>query len=185
MGANNADFHEGTNKPVYSGPGLAGRGSNNWRTHAIADNGSLKGDEPGAKWGHYAALVPVHQLLKYQEFDRTGSQGFSASKKTIDGIANDLSAGGIGGLREPLHITYDHDRKWGVLVEGNHRLAAAIQAGVSHLPVIIHGRGEHFANKQNGVGAPLHMDTRLHEEDTEYHPSVIHPGNFKEFESAR
>jgi len=156
-----------------------------WMKHAIGDNGSITGEEPGAKWNRFTALVPVHQLAHYQEFNRAGSDGFSSSKKTIEDITNDLVSKGVNGIREPLHITYDHDAKWGVLVEGNHRLAAALRAGVSHLPVIIHGRADHWANKKNGIGHPLHMDTRLHEIDTGYHPSVIHPGNFQEFEGSR
>lgn len=184
MGANNAEFHGGTNRPVYSGPGLAGRGANSWRAHAIGDNNSLKGDEPGAKWGSYTALVPVHQLLPYREYDRTGNQGFSNSKDTINDIAKDLSTHGAHGMQNAVQLNYDHDRKWGVLVEGNHRLEAAIQAGITHIPVTVLGRANHMANKHNGVGAPLHMDTRLNEEGG-YHPSSIHPGNFQEFEGAR
>jgi hypothetical protein len=172
--------------PTYTGPGLATHENGGWRTHAIADNGnSLKGDEPGYKWGRYAALVPVHQLLRYREYDRAGAQGYSNSKENINNIAQDLSAHGIDGLREPVHLKYDHDRKWGVLTEGNHRLAAAIQAGVTHLPVIVHARGGLEEEKRSRVGAPLHMDTRLHEEDVDYHPSTVHPGNFQEFEGAR
>ena len=171
--------------PTYTGPGLATHENGGWSTHAIADNGSLKGNEPGYKWGRYAALVPVAHLMRYKEYDRAGAQGYSNSKENINNIANDLSTHGIGGLREPVHLNYDHDRKWGVLVEGNHRLAAALQAGVSHIPVIVHARADLFKDKHNGVGAPLHMDTRLHEEAYDYHPSIVHPGNFQEFESAR
>lgn len=171
--------------PTYSGPGLATHENGGWSTHAIADNGSLKGDEPGYKWGHYAALVPVHQLMRYKEYDRAGAQGFRNSGEIINNIAKDLSTHGIEGLREPVHLNYDHANKWGVLTEGNHRLAAAIKAGMSHIPVIIHARGELLRDKRNGVGAPLHMDTRLHEEDYGYHPSIVHPGNFQEFEGAR
>lgn len=171
--------------PTYTGPGLATHENGGWRTHAIADNGSLKGDEPGYKWGRYVALVPVHQLMRYKEYDRTGAQGYANSKENINNIANDLSTHGIDGLREPVHLNYDHNLRWGVLTEGNHRLAAALQAGVTHIPVMVHTRGSEASNKQKGVGAPLHMDTRLHEEDYDYHPSIVHPGNFQEFEGAR
>ena len=171
--------------PTYFGKGRAERNAGGWRTQAIADNGSLTGKEPGAKWSRYTALVPVHQLMRYREYDRTGAQGFSDSQSRVNDIAKDLSTHGVNGMNESVHLTYDHARKWGVLVEGNHRLAAAIQAGVSHIPVTIHARADHFANKSNGVGAPLHMDTRLHEEDVDYHPSIVHPGNFQEFEGAR
>jgi hypothetical protein len=177
--------HQFSARPVYSGPGLAEQQPNGWMTHAISENGSLTGEEPGMQWNRYTALVPGHQLLRFREYDREGSQGFSNSQENIRGIAKDLSAQGVKGLREPVSLEYDHENNWGVVTEGNHRLAAAVQAGLTHIPVTIHARADHSTNKKNGVGAPLHMDTRIRHEGHGYHPSILHPGNFQEFEGAR
>ena len=171
--------------PTYSGPGLARPETGGWAAHAIGDNNTFKGDEPGLQWGRYTALVPVHQLLKFREYDRTGAMANNWSKDTINSIANDVASKGPQGLNESVHLNYDHDNKWGVLVEGNHRIAAAVKAGVTHIPVTIHARGELGDYKDKSVGAPLHMDTRLREEHFGFHPSIVHPGNFQEFEGAR
>ncbi len=177
-------------QPVYTGPGLAGRDSHHWSKYALAERRTVEASkEPGGKWGFQVALVPVSQLAKYREFDRTKAPyGYADSNETISSIADDLRKGGTGALRSPISISYDHKNKWGYIAEGNHRVAAAIQAGVSHLPVQIGGNsnaGLLDDLKAKGVGAPLHLDTRLVEGDTGYFPSYQHPGNFKEFEGAR
>lgn len=185
MPANNADFFSGSDAPVYSGPGLAGK-VGSWQDFAIGDNGSLKGNEPGLKWGRYTALIPVSQLVHYREYNRKSySQRLSDSSDRINEIAQDLTEKNPNAFREHVHLVYDHARKWAYLSEGNHRLAAAIQAGVTHIPVTVSARGNCEDEQRRGVGAPLHMDVRLHEEATGYHPSSIHPGNFQEFEGTR
>jgi len=179
----NNEFETGSG-PVYTGPGVASLGG--WQTHSISHNGSLTGSEPGMKWDRYTALVPVSTLSKYMDFDRAGSEGYGrGSADTINSIAEDLRKGGVNALREPLTINYDHNLKWGYLGEGNHRLAAAIQAGITHLPIRIDARSYAERKKDEGRGAPLHMDNRLHEEQTDYWPANVHPGNFLEFEGAR
>jgi hypothetical protein len=183
MTRNTDDFQAGSG-PVYTGKtGVAPVGG--WGTHSISHNGSLTGSEPGMKWDRYTALVPVNTLAKYRDFDRAGSEGFSTSPDTINRIADELRKGGVGAIREPLIISYDHNLKWGYLGEGNHRLAAAIQAGITHLPVQIHTRSSAEQKRRQRRGAFLHMDNRLHEEKTDYWPANVHPGNFLEFEGAR
>lgn len=180
----NEEFQSGSG-PVYTGnTGVAGIGG--WGTHSIAHNGSLTGSEPGMKWDRYTAMVPVSTLSKYMDFDRAGSDSHgSTSIDTINSIAEELRKGGADAIREPLIISYDHNLKWGYLGEGNHRLAAAIQAGVTHLPVTVHTRAYGERKKRERRGARLHMDNRLHEEQTDYWPANVHPGNFLEFEGAR
>lgn len=180
------EFASGSNQPIYSGAAAADFMDGGWRKHSLGDNDSLRSEkEPGMQWGRYTALVPVSQLLRYREFDRTVTPKFSDTSSIIDSIANDLREKGPQGMRENVHLTYDHVNKWAYLSEGNHRLAAAIKAGLSHIPVTIHARGELDREKARGIGAPLHMDNRLHEKQTGYFPSQVHPGNFKEFEGAR
>jgi hypothetical protein len=123
--------------------------------------------------------------MPFREYDRQGVDAHSDSEDTINEIASDLSRRGVEGIEEPLHLTYDHKNNWAYLGEGHHRLAAAIKAGVTHLPLVIHADANLSDRKARLSGAPLHMDTRLHEEAYNYHPSAVHPGNFQEFEGAR
>jgi ParB-like chromosome segregation protein Spo0J len=81
-------------------------------------------------------------------------------------------------------MKYDHKTKWGVLVEGNHRLAAALKAGVTHLPVAVTTGADLSDRKRKLVGAPLHIDNRIVEKGG-WMPSDVHPGNFKQFEGSR
>lgn len=174
------EFGAGSN-PVYEGTGLADT-VGGWRAHAISENGSLKGDEPGTTYNRYTAMVPVSTLAKFREYDRSGRDANAGSPATVSKIAQDLANGGK--INEPISLAYDHSAGWGVIAEGNHRLAAAIQAGVSHVPVTVQ-RGDYAAMaKRSGKGSPLHIDRRIVEQYG-YFPSMIHPGNFMEFAGAR
>jgi hypothetical protein len=192
VGRNNGDFAGGTDRPVYSGPGLAGYGTGlNWETHALASSLNARNNdevrkEPGQKWGFDVALVPVHQLKRYREFDRLGRDARSDSDENISAITADLKRGGVEAMRQPLHLEYNHEKNWAYLGEGHHRLEAAIRAGISHIPlrVLRQSFDDMESRKKAGQGAPLNLDRRLVEKDG-YYPSNLHPGNFQEFEGAR
>lgn len=169
--------------PKYSGEPLAEVGSG-WRTHALGERQNRPEGEPGAKWDRYTALVPVSHLAGFMEYDRAGKQPTTGSSRTIDSLTKEMSQKGSDAIREPLQISYDHRENWGVLVEGNHRLAAAMKAGVTHLPAVITRGADHRDNKRNQIGAPLNVDMRIVDKSG-YMPSTIHPGNFKQFEGYR
>ena len=176
---------EVSSTPDYdSATGLADIGE--WGQHAIGEQSNRdRSENPGLKWDRYTAVVPVDIISRFAEFDRTKEeQAQSTSKETIDSIAKDLEEGGTEAIREPLWIKYDHKNKWGVLVEGNHRLAAALKAGVSDLPIVVTTGADLSSNKQKGVGAELNIDNRIVETGG-YMPSDVHPGNFKQFEGYR
>lgn len=190
MGRTNADFGQGADRPVYNGDGLADpRKGARWRTHALTEREQTEDvkSEPGAAWGNNVALIPVHQIARYREFDREGRHGHDDSTENIANITEDLKKGGVAALREPVTLLYNHKEKWGYLGEGHHRVAAAIKAGLTHIPVQIgRGWGDVKDNKQMGRGAPLHLDNRVVEPGNGgYYPAYMHPGNFQEFEGAR
>jgi hypothetical protein len=176
------DYHSSTGKAV-------GR---SWSKVALSERSPEEAkDEPGRKWGKYTALVPVHQLARFREYNRTGQHAQKngslmsdvSSKDRISSIAKDLKEGGVNAMREPLSLDYSHEHKWGHLSEGHHRLEAAIQAGVTHVPVQVY-QAKHL--DRTHAGAPLHMDNRMQEPGSHgYFPSNLHPGNFQEFEGAR
>ncbi len=187
MPRNNADFQSQAQGPEYFGKeGLAELGR--WDIHALGERAAgANANEPGAQWNRYTALVPVDTLLKYREYDRTNKkQAYTDSESNIESIANDLRKGGPQAVREVLHLSYDHDNKWAYLGEGNHRLAAAVRAGVTHVPVMVWRHSDLSHLKEQGVGSPLHLDNRVVEKGRGgYFPQTIHPGNFMEFQGAR
>ena len=135
--------------------------------------GHIEGDESRGVVG----MVPVHVLRRFMEFDRTApeeSQG-EHSTSAISGMVSDIQSG--KGITEPLMVEYDDKAKWGWLGEGNHRLAAAIQAGLTHVPVRVYGRSSAFDRPERGVGAPLHLSTDF---GNSYVPPSVHPHHFKE-----
>ena len=83
------------------------------------------------------ALVRTDFLDKFKEYDRTLPQyGQSGSKERIDSIVKDLKEG--KGFTDPVFLEYTVDDAGNLrllLGEGNHRLAAAKQAGIEYIPV--------------------------------------------------
>lgn len=77
-------------------------------------------------------MVPIHKLLPFREFDRTDTD---YGRQNIEDIKTWLS--GENGHQEPLRLDYDHNLSHGLLTEGNHRLAAAVELGHTHVPVIV------------------------------------------------
>jgi ParB-like nuclease domain len=140
--------------------------------------GHLEGDPTESATG----MVPVHALRPFMEFDRAGHQADSHSAQRISEIVSDITSG--KGITNPLMVAYDHKNKWGVLGEGNHRLAAAIQAGVSHVPVTVYRDSGLGSRKREGIGSHLAMITdfgRGTPQTEDYVPTNIHPEHFKQF----
>ena len=85
------------------------------------------------------ALVKTDYIKKFIEFDRAGAQatpGYSA--ETITKITDDLKSG--KGFTDPLILEYyvsDSGELLLKLGEGNHRLQAALRAGIDSVPVAI------------------------------------------------
>jgi hypothetical protein len=86
------------------------------------------------------ALVKTDFVKKFMEFDRT-ARGYDIpgySTETIAKISTDLKSG--KGFTDPLILDYWVDKNGNLLLnltEGNHRLAAAIDAGINEVPIKI------------------------------------------------
>lgn len=79
-------------------------------------------------------IVEVSYLLKIREFNRNLEEEqcntmLYSSKGTISGLENDIDSG--IGIKEPVMIVLSKDGA--LMEEGNHRLAAASNKGVTHL----------------------------------------------------
>jgi hypothetical protein len=143
--------------------------------------GHLEGDDSRSVVG----MVPVKTLEKYREHNGTwektyGGEGLAhdAERRRIESIKDDIRNG--SGIKTPLMLDYDHKNQWGSLGEGNHRLRAAAEMGLSHVPVRIYGRADLEDNKSEGTGAPLSMTTHFKGGMGErYIPPAIHPHHFE------
>jgi hypothetical protein len=76
--------------------------------------------------GNTVGWVKPHILLPYQ--------GNEVDPEHVERLTHELRNG--RGLREVLHLGYSPDHNWASLGEGNHRMHAAIAAGLSHVPVV-------------------------------------------------
>lgn len=107
------------------------------------------------------ALVKTDFIKKFIEFDRTNpAQNFASSAKTIANIADDLRAG--KGFTNPVRLEYAVDKDGNLLlnlVEGNHRLQAALQAGITDIPVVtVRSRGGFSNLKSVGKKSKIQPD---------------------------
>lgn len=150
--------------------------------------GHLKGDSSRS----ITAMIPISQVKRYMEYDRTGAHSHGDhSEETINSIANELRSGGV--IREPLMLEHSTQHQWGYLGEGHHRLIAAERAGLTHVPVFVYsgrsgwGPGE---RKKKGIGAPLTFDrSNMGGRENysgpvpdDYQPEELHPRLFKELQ---
>jgi len=147
--------------------------------------GHLDGDDSNSVVG----FVPTHSLLPYREHN--GMQGDPGhDRKVIDGIRSDLRAG--KGFSEPVQLFHDDRAHWGSLGEGNHRLQAAVEEGISHVPLRVHSRVRDVrsdAERRRGPGgtggAPLKMATNFDRGDYPYTPPDVHPLHFEQFKDTQ
>ena len=56
------------------------------------------------------------------------------------------------GFRSPLNVDYNINDRYAYLGEGNHRLIAAQELGLTHVPVTVHRSGEYSKHGNKGRG---------------------------------
>ena len=128
----------------------------------------------------YVGLVDVNFVKRFIEFDRTkdvgkggsGIPGWSAEQ--IDKITNDLKQG--KGFTDHLILDYwlDEDGKLLLkLVEGNHRIQAAIAAGLDFVPVRVM-RG---SLSRVDEAKPTGIKSKILPNQHDYIPGQVFPGD--------
>lgn len=103
--------------------------------------------------------VPTDIVHGMREFDRGDKDGDSFSRQTIDDIKDSLPK---TGFQNPLIVNYSKKDRHAYLCEGNHRLIAAQELGLTHVPVRVikkdnsgnKGRGN--AKQVPGVDPDIH-----------------------------
>ena len=84
-----------------------------------------------------AELVPISELIKFREFDRRVN--FKWDKKySTSAIEQAKSEFLQNGITDILIINYSQSDKKVLLVEGNHRLVAAMELGLKYLPARVY-----------------------------------------------
>jgi len=132
-------------------------------------------------------LVPTEQLKEFIGEDRVGDAELPTSRRTIDNLKEDIKR---NGFKEPIVVVYDKSSGDGEasILEGNHRMQAAIELGLKEVPVAFE-KGTLRTDEQRVAEGmfPLNrktvgqIDTRLGVDGTELGLDVRQPneGDFK------
>ena len=108
-----------------------------------------------------AALVKTDFVKRFIEFNRAGIEATpDYSAKTIANITEDLKSG--RGFTDPLVLAYSVDDNGKLLLkltEGNHRIQAALNAGIDFVPVkIVRAYGSEKNLKSTGLISKIKPD---------------------------
>jgi hypothetical protein len=142
----------------------------------LTDVEAVKNANPNFKYApQRTALVKTDFLKDYLEFDRTKIAKFDAdySAETIAKITEDLKSG--KGFTDVIFAEYAIDENGKLylkIVEGNHRIQAAIKAGITEIPVTMVKVGE--ARDIKGY-KPTGLDSRIKRDWSGYLPSDASP----------
>jgi len=125
-------------------------------------------------------MVPTEHLKTLREYDRSDPrQDAGGSRGAIDSIRADIRSG--KGITEPVQIEYSNKTNWAYLGEGNHRLQAAIEEGVSHVPArVIRSDYGPRSRMEEGTGGHIERHDPIPgvpDQDAKagYIPSDLHP----------
>lgn len=120
-------------------------------------------------------MVPTRALLPYREHDGNQQAHIPGHDDgVINGIRHDIRNG--GGITNPLMLEYDKRSQRASLGEGNHRLAAALAEGVSHVPVRVYGRATIGSDRGAFLGGP---DAPVLPRDPNYMAPEVHPHHWE------
>lgn len=125
------------------------------------------GEKPKAGW------VRTDKLVPYRE--HSGSQ-HPNSRQVIDSIKDDLATG--KGFTSPIHFYLDDKTGKASINEGNHRLRAAEESGISHMPVVVHPMSSFFGDPPENMNrVPFTPKPFLggKHHDQAYHPKEVFP----------
>jgi len=123
----------------------------------------IKSLNPNISRTEGVSLVKTDFVKKFLEYDRTlPTENFPSSAKTIANITEDLKEG--KGFTNPLILAYDIDKDGNLLlklIEGNHRVQAALKAGIDDIPVrIVSNSGGISKFKLAGEKSKIQPDER-------------------------
>lgn len=126
--------------------------------------------------GRKVGWVKTEALLPYREYDRRGAEAHEDSHERIDAIKDDIKPGGPG-WTDPISLSYHHDSHRALVDEGNHRLQAALEAGVSHVPVTVNRTSSTGRRGRDPYRLALwgRSQVRTRADKYDYVPGQMHP----------
>lgn len=131
-----------TNKEILSRINQSGGGVPIYENGGIIGHGAIRNYDE-------VELMPIDEVEKFLEFDRTGKDAFLTSPEVIAEVENSIRK---HGFKEPLIITYFQLENKALLEEGNHRFVAAKRLGLKELPVrVIRTKRGAFGDKAKNV----------------------------------
>lgn len=94
--------------------------------------------------------IPLEDAHKIREFDRLSPEHDTGnSRSTVDQLKKSIME---EGFHTPLNVDYNINDRYAYLGEGNHRLIAAQELGLTHVPVTVHRSGESYNVGNKGRG---------------------------------
>lgn len=122
-----------------------------------------------SRWKDYTwELVPTRDIFYYREYDFYDLR----EPDNVEKIAQSLEQ---EGWKEPLMLEYYQDDKMVLLGEGNHRLHAARQLGLTHVPVRVWVRRSAGAGRRRGRRSRLPKPISNKFKTDQYIPQELHP----------
>jgi hypothetical protein len=129
-------------------------------------------------------LVKTDFVKDFIEFDRTGAAAQPTSAETIAKITDDLKSG--KGFTDPLILAYSVDDKGRLslkLTEGNHRIQAALNAGLDSIPVkIVRAFADEANLKSTGAISKIKPDRTGYLPGNPNPRDLLEPGTMKNLE---
>lgn len=132
------DLFDENNKKTRKHTSLLIWGNNPVKTKKLKKGGETKKTpEFTAESDFYFEYVPLEEIEKYKEFDRETQIRFDKSE--LDNLTKIIAEKGI---THP--ITLQVYGNYGIIPEGNHRIAAAKRLGIKNIPVKVEVRTKPF-----------------------------------------
>ena len=95
--------------------------------------------------------IPLEDAYRMREYDRgtNPAHDIGNSRQRVDILKQSIAA---QGFFDPIHISYNQNDRYAYVGEGNHRIAAARELGLTHIPAIVHRNDKYDPDRNKGMG---------------------------------
>jgi len=120
--------------------------------------------------GHKVELVPLYSLYRYREYDFSDLREPDQLEEMKESLLKE-------GWKEPLMIVYYKKDKYLTLGEGNHRLHAAKDLGMTHVPVRVYLNSSRGKGKANSKWSRPYKQISNDLDTSGYVPADLYPSD--------